>query len=289
MNIEAMSVAGVLASAFAALAYGLYFRAKPPSLLAALVKSAFMGGLVLALFDAPAPLILALILAALGDFFLALDDKPWALPLGMLAFLGMQLLYILMFFGVWMLSDDSAPEWPRYALMAAILAVVAGFLIWFWREPRQGNGALAALAVIGALTLGAAPLVLAGVGYVASFDDVADWNTLELAGFWGALALGIVFMALRRDLGLIKLAGMAYGAVAVQMALMSFWLPWVAWPAMLGAILFVVSDGVLSTELFRMAPQAPARRWTGPVVWWSYVAAQALIVIGLLLGRNAMQ
>lgn len=85
-----------------------------------------------------------------------------------------------------------------------------------------------------------------------------------------------------------KLGWMAFGvvpyAVAITgMAAMAMWLPWEGWPAMLGAALFVVSDFVLAAELFRLPADAPVRRITAPVVWWTYVAAQALIVTGILL------
>jgi uncharacterized membrane protein YhhN len=52
---------------------------------------------------------------------------------------------------------------------------------------------------------------------------------------------------------------------------------------MLGAMLFVVSDFVLATELFRLPQDAPVRAVTAPIVWWTYVGAQALIVTGILL------
>ena len=52
---------------------------------------------------------------------------------------------------------------------------------------------------------------------------------------------------------------------------------------MIGALSFLTSDFVLSAELFRLAPDAPARRWTGPVVWWTYAAAQVLIITGIVL------
>jgi uncharacterized membrane protein YhhN len=54
----------------------------------------------------------------------------------------------------------------------------------------------------------------------------------------------------------------------------------------LGAALFVISDLVLASELFRIPEGAPIRRITAPVVWWTYAGAQALIVTGLLLGRG---
>ena len=51
-------------------------------------------------------------------------------------------------------------------------------------------------------------------------------------------------------------------------------------PVMAGALLFVISDVVLAAELFTLAPDAPVRRITAPVVWWTYVAAQLLITLG---------
>jgi uncharacterized membrane protein YhhN len=85
-----------------------------------------------------------------------------------------------------------------------------------------------------------------------------------------------------------KLGWMAFGvvpyAIAITaMAAMAMWLPWVGWPAMLGATLFVLSDFVLAAELFRLPEDDPLRRFTTPVVWWTYVGAQAMIVTGILL------
>lgn len=85
-----------------------------------------------------------------------------------------------------------------------------------------------------------------------------------------------------------KLGWMAFGvvpyAIAITaMAAMAMWLPWPTWPAMIGAVSFLVSDFVLATELFRLPPDAAVRRLTAPVVWWTYVAAQVLIVTGLVL------
>jgi uncharacterized membrane protein YhhN len=208
----------------AALAYGFLFLNKPPSLLRAAVKTLFMGALAgaFATANVPPPLILALICAALGDLFLAFD-KTWTLGLGILSFLLMQLLYVLIFFGLWMLSGDNSPLWPRYALMGLIVIVSAGFLIWI------------------------APKL--------------KW-----------LALGVV----------------PYSLAIVAMACMAMWLPWVAWAAMLGALSFLVSDGVLSAELFKLPQDAPVRRITAPVVWWTYLAAQVLIVIGIVQAAAVM-
>ena len=275
-------------SAISALAYGLYFLRRPESIVRALVKTGLMGGLALAFIGTPGPLVIALFAAALGDFFLAFEKRPWGLPLGMLAFLIMQVGYIFSLFFIWLLAGDGAPLWPRYALMALVVVSIGTYLVFFWRDPdRKGSAPLAVAAVLGALTLGAAPLVAAALGFATSFADAPNWTPLDIALFFAILAAAAFFMWLRRDLGLIKLGGMTYAAIIAQMALISFWAPWAGWMVMLGALLFLISDGVLSWELFRMREDAPARRITAPAVWWTYAAAQWLIVWGMMFAARA--
>jgi uncharacterized membrane protein YhhN len=213
----------IAVSAAAPIAYGLFFLNRPPSLVRAGVKTAFMAALAAAFEIAGARgiLVLAFAAAALGDFFLAFDKK-WTLGLGIITFLASQLLYLTIFFALWMFAGDNAPFWPRYAALALIAFTTLAFLIWL--APKLG---------------------------------------------W--LALGVVPYSL------------AIGA----MAAMAWWIPWAGWPAMLGVMLFLISDGVLSAELFRLAPDAPARRMTAPLVWWSYAAAQALIAFGIIAAARA--
>jgi hypothetical protein len=275
-------------SAISALAYGLYFLRRPESLLRAVVKTGLMGGLALAFIGAPTPLVIALVAAAIGDFFLAFEKCPWGLPLGMLAFLIMQFVYIFCLFFLWFWAGETEPVWPRYALMALVVLAIGAYLIVFWRDPeRAGNPVLATAAVLGALTLGAFPLVGAALGYATSFGAEPNWTTIDKLVFFAIMIAAVFFMWLRRDLVLVKLAGMIYAAFIAQMALMSFWIPWTGWMVMLGAILFLVSDGVLSWEMFRMKEDAPARRITAPVVWWTYAIAQWLIVLGMMFAANA--
>jgi uncharacterized membrane protein YhhN len=91
----------------------------------------------------------------------------------------------------------------------------------------------------------------------------------------------LIWMAPR--LGWMAFGVVPYSIAITGMAAMAMWLPWDGWPAMVGAVLFVVSDFVLATELFRLPQDASVQRVTAPVVWWTYVAAQALIVAGILL------
>jgi len=84
-----------------------------------------------------------------------------------------------------------------------------------------------------------------------------------------------------------KLGWMALGvipnAIAITgMGAAAMWLPWIGWPAMLGALLFLISDFVLAAELFRLPPDAPVRRITTRVVWWTYAVAQTLIIWGVI-------
>lgn len=95
----------------------------------------------------------------------------------------------------------------------------------------------------------------------------------------GALAF-LIWMGPK--LGWMALAVVPYAAAIAGMGAAAMWMPWIGWPAMLGAVLFLISDFVLAAELFRLAPDAPARRITAPVVWWTYAAAQVLIIWGIV-------
>lgn len=277
-GLAALALAG-------AVAYGTYFLHRPHGFVRALVKTLFMGAGAAALINAgaPFPLIAAVVLSAAGDFFLAFDKK-WVLPLGILSFLLAQLLYLAAFLGIWFFSGDNAPLWPRYLGMALIGVTLVGFLVWFWRVEAFTRAPVSgAVAVAGLLLLGAAlPIyIFATVTFQAPEGERPSLEVgLALIGF----AAFVVMMAVwRRSLGAIPLVAMVYAGVITTMALAAMWMPWIGWPAIVGALLFMVSDLVLAGELFRLAPDAPARRWTAPVVWWTYVAAQIGIVSGVLL------
>jgi uncharacterized membrane protein YhhN len=97
------------------------------------------------------------------------------------------------------------------------------------------------------------------------------------------IATSLGFLAwMAPKLGWLALGVVPYAIAITALAVSAVWLPWPGWPTMLGAVSFLVSDLVVSAELFRLPPDAPVRRVTAPVVWWTYAAAQLLIVWGIV-------
>jgi uncharacterized membrane protein YhhN len=139
------------------------------------------------------------------------------------------------------------------------------------------------------LPLGILSFLLAQLTYFVIFaalwffsgDNSPLWPRYVAMAAIVATAIGfLIWMAPR--LGWQALGVVPYAIAIAGMASMAVWLPWVGWPAMLGAVSFLVSDFVLAAELFHLPPDAPARRITAPVVWWTYAAAQVLIVWGIV-------
>lgn len=140
------------------------------------------------------------------------------------------------------------------------------------------------------LPFGILSFLLAQLAYLVGFaaiwffsgDNSPLWPRYLAMGALVATSVGfLIWMAPK--LGWMALGVVPYAVAITAMASMAMWLPWSGWPAMLGAASFVTSDFVLATELFRLPPDAPVRRITAPVVWWTYVAAQALILLGIVL------
>jgi uncharacterized membrane protein YhhN len=124
--------------------------------------------------------------------------------------------------------------------------------------------------------------VIFGALWFFSGDNSPLWPRDLAMALLIATSIGfLIWMAPK--LGWMALGVVPYAIAITAMASAAMWMPWTGWPAMLGAASFVVSDFVLATELFRLPEDTPVRRITAPVVWWTYVAAQALIVTGILL------
>ena len=123
--------------------------------------------------------------------------------------------------------------------------------------------------------------------WIMSVENLPAWASVGGAAAIGAFVVGYLLW-LAPKLGALAFGVVPYALAIGAMAAMSLFIDVRGWPAMLGAFLFLVSDGVLAAEIFRLSPDSPARKVTSPVVWWTYVAAQALIVLGVVLAVQVM-
>lgn len=137
------------------------------------------------------------------------------------------------------------------------------------------------------LPLGIAAFLLAQLAYVLIFTAIWFFSgdnsplTPRYIAMGAVIVTAIVFLVwMAPKLGWMALAVVPYALAITGMGVAAMWLPWAGWPAIVGALLFLSSDFVLAAELFRLPPDA--RQITAPVVWWTYAAAQALIVWGVI-------
>lgn len=81
--------------------------------------------------------------------------------------------------------------------------------------------------------------------------------------------------------GAMKWPVRAYVLIILTMGLSALTLPWAAWPAIIGAGLFTLSDLILSVELFRLGPDHRLTPVASKLVWITYISAQAGLFWGL--------
>ena len=198
---------------------------------------------------------------------------------------------------------DQPPSFARALIKTAFMAALAGAFLLAHAHPllvlALGAAALGdfflAFDKKWILPLGILSFLIAQLAYLIIFfalwmlsaDNAPLWPRYGAMAMILAATLGfLVWMAPK--LGWMALGVVPYAIAIAAMACMAMWLPWAGWPAMLGVVLFLVSDFVLAAELFRLSPDAPIRRITRPVVWWAYAGAQMLIVWGIVRAAGAM-
>lgn len=159
------------------------------------------------LFGMPFLLVAALILSAVGDYFLSREEDKFTI--GLVSFLTAHLLYIWLF---WQASGGFAFGWAHGAM--GIYALVFGAYLW----PRAGEFRIPVLAYIVVITAMVSVALLLPPGY-----------------------------------------GML----------------------LLGTFSFALSDSVLALEMF-VVKDAKVKIALSKIVWITYIAAQSLIVVGLL-------
>ncbi len=135
------------------------------------------------------------------------------------------------------------------------------------------------------LAPGMAAFLAAHAAYIALFThfELAPIGIITgpVAGVLLA-STGMLITYLWRDLGAMRVPVILYALIIGIMGIQAARLPTDMWPVMLGAGLFILSDGILSIDLFRLSENAPMRRVTSRLVWLFYYGGQALIAYGLL-------
>ena len=135
------------------------------------------------------------------------------------------------------------------------------------------------------LPAGLGSFLLAHVGYIWLFRTYGYGLGVLVAEPWrgagaaAAVIAGVVMLVwLWRSIGPLRPAIAVYAAALALMVVTALTLPMRDWPAMPGAALFLISDALLSAELFK----GLRTRWSGPVVWATYYGAQGLIAYAFL-------
>lgn len=192
---------------------------------------------------------------------------------------------------------DREPS-PRRTLVKAGSTALLALLAWMEGGPVLLVAALA-LSAAGdaflaqdgekAFLAGLASFLAAHIAYVPLFAAAGGGLDILAGEPWraviAALAIAGAAALLRR---LLPAAGPAMrGPVAVYAAaILTMLLAAATVPSpviVAGAVLFVLSDALLATGRFLLAPDSPRRRPVGMAVWIAYYLAQAAIALGFLL------
>jgi uncharacterized membrane protein YhhN len=190
---------------------------------------------------------------------------------------------------------EQPPSWRRTAAktMSVLLLAILAF--------HQGGPALLVAALLcsaaGDAFLaqngerpflgGLASFLLAHVLYVVLFASTGE-AFLIFAETWRPAAavlmllfVGVLLLRLwARIDATLRIPVAAYAAAILAMGISALTLPVPL--VILGAALFMVSDGLLAAERFMLAAAAPHRAWSGRAVWLLYYAAQLAITGGVL-------
>jgi uncharacterized membrane protein YhhN len=135
---------------------------------------------------------------------------------------------------------------------------------------------------------GLASFLAAHLAYIALFwlagaglEPLSQPWRAALAVVMAAFAATMLSMLWRRVGPDLRVPVAAYAAAILGMGvsaltLDNFWI-------IVGAVLFMASDGLLAAERFLVAAISPHREWMRYAVWALYYAAQLMITLGFLL------
>ena len=159
--------------------------------------------------------------------------------------------------------------------MALVACAVGDFFL-----SREGDESF--LSGVGAFAIG-------HLAYAALFMLHPRADVQRISDGWPLVAalalLGLVMIVvLFRKAGALRWAVIVYEPIILAMGMLAMALPFDRGLALIlpAALLFVLSDVVLSCELFVLAEGHKLRRATPYIVWSTYWSAQALFLIGFL-------
>lgn len=161
---------------------------------------------------------------------------------------------------------------PPMLIAALALSAIGDFAL---SRPAEKSFLIGMIAFAAAHLAYIAVMVTLGATFSA-----AQWPIIALL-----LAFGLTTeWWLRPHTGDLKWPVRAYVGIILVMAVVALGLPEIRNVALWGAVLFVVSDLILSLETFVLHPEDPRRKWAGKLVWLTYICAQ----IGLFWGLGAL-
>lgn len=131
-----------------------------------------------------------------------------------------------------------------------------------------------------AFLAGMAAFAAGHLAYGAEFLAAGVWPAAIPAFALAALGLSTEAWLAPRT-GELRWPVRGYVAVITLMALAALTLPAARWPALLGALLFLLSDLLLALELFVLSGKGP-KRAAGYALWSAYWSGQALILWGMV-------
>lgn len=142
------------------------------------------------------------------------------------------------------------------AFLAGLASFLAAHALYIWLFAAHGGGSSVVLAGVGRITI-AAILALAAMAMI-----VLLWPRVKPE-------LRLPILAYCLTIFVMGLAALTLGN------------PWI----IAGALLFIVSDGILGAEKFIVAAISPRRELMRLAVWAFYYCGQLFITLGFLLGR----
>ncbi|TWU76142.1 hypothetical protein ED733_000606 [Metarhizium rileyi] len=196
----------------------------------------------------------------------------------------------------------AGPSFSRMAFKTtatALLAVFAGTQSKYWQlMPALGLGSVgdAFLAWPGeeAFLRGLSSFLVAHLFYVSLFAGIGrgidfvlnDTQRLSLAGGMLLLAPVMNFVLMPKVAQSLRVPVAAYSAVILTMVFAVLTVD--NDRAVLGAVLFAISDSVLAADEFLMSKYSKYRGLMQHVVWLFYYIGQLLIVSGLVDGQDGV-